>query len=66
MKYRTVYRKDTLTVLTVIEDNSNTITSVPDVNHFYSVEDDLIGVRDALLACSYDVTVLQDFIDALP
>ena len=65
MKYRIVYKKDTLEVLSVIQDESNTITSVPDSMYLYCVDDELTVVRDGLLTRGYDVTVLQDFIDNL-
>ena len=66
MKYRVTYNKPMLTVVDVIEDDSNTITSMPDDDIYCTVEDDLEGVKDALIFCNYDVTVLQDFIDNLP
>lgn len=67
-KYRVITRRDTMTIVSVVMDQSTTITSYPGVdnelgaNHELHVVHNLEALKQGLVNADYNVDILSDYI----
>lgn len=62
MKYRVLWNTETKVVVTVVADESGTITSYSQEFYEHAVVGDLATISAILEAQNYDITVIDDFI----